>query len=107
MRCSTNSSACACALHLRCRLCTCACPALPSAAPRVRTASFSWKGQAAAISQLLGLLISHAADPSEQLLRLATEVLPLVPDKVVAKQQLDAVAGYAALCSATFLTWYK
>jgi hypothetical protein len=67
---------------------------------------FTWKGANAAISQLLTVLISHAPDPSQQVLALV-EVLGSVPDKVPAKEQLDACGGYAALCSVTMNTWYK
>ncbi len=73
-------------------------------------AGFTWKGQTAAINQLLTVLISHSADPSEQLLHLATVVLPEVRgsgERLNAKEQLEPAAGYAALCSATFVTWYK
>eukprot|EP00775_Hariotina_reticulata_P013727 gene13727-13849_t len=68
---------------------------------------FTWKGQSAAITQLLTVLVSSSAEPSAKLLALGTEVLAEVPAKTPAKQQLDPIAGFAALCSATFLTWYK
>eukprot|EP00879_Flechtneria_rotunda_P023302 GHRR01024651.1.p1 GENE.GHRR01024651.1~~GHRR01024651.1.p1 ORF type:complete len:584 (+),score=288.07 GHRR01024651.1:674-2425(+) len=71
------------------------------------TPGFSWKGQSVAIAQLLSLLISYAPDPSDKLLALVKDVLPAVPGKVAAKQQLDPAGGCAALCSATFTTWYK
>jgi hypothetical protein len=70
-------------------------------------AGFSWKGQTAAISQLLAVLITQAADPSQELLTLVNNALSALPDKVPSKEQLDPVAGFAALCSATFATWYK
>lgn len=70
-------------------------------------AGFSWKGQTAAISQLLGVLISQSADPTQELLSLVTDALSAMPDKMPSKEQLDPVAGFAALCSATFATWYK
>lgn len=70
-------------------------------------AGFSWKGQTAAITQLLVVLISQAADPSQEVLSLVADALSSMPDKVPAKEQLDPVAGFAALCSATFATWYK
>ncbi|WIA09029.1 hypothetical protein OEZ85_008443 [Tetradesmus obliquus] len=68
--------------------------------------TFTWKGATAAISQLLGVLVSHAPDPSQQVLGLAG-VLGAMPDKVPAKEQLQPCGGYAALCSATMNTWYK
>lgn len=70
-------------------------------------AAFSWKGQAAAISQLLGVLITQSPDPSAELQTLVNDALSAMPDKVPSKEQLDPVAGFAALCSATFQTWYK
>lgn len=70
-------------------------------------AGFSWKGQTAAITQLLVVLISQAADPSQEVLSLVADALSAMPDKVPAKEQLDPVAGFAALCSATFATWYR
>ena len=85
-------------LNQTCFDCSCGC-CLP--------AGFSWKGQAAAISQLLGVLITHSSDPSAELLSLVNDALAAMPDKVPSKEQLDPVAGFAALCSATFITWYK
>ncbi|KAF6266710.1 Fanconi anaemia protein FancD2 nuclease-domain-containing protein [Scenedesmus sp. NREL 46B-D3] len=67
---------------------------------------FTWKGATVAITQLLTVLVSHAADPSQQVLGLV-EVLGGVPDKVPAREQADPCGGYAALCSATMNTWYK
>lgn len=75
--------------------------------PGVCCAGFSWKGQTAAISQLLCVLVGQAADPSQELLSLVNDALSAMPDKVPSKEQLDPVAGFAALCSATFATWYK
>ncbi len=70
-------------------------------------AAFTWKGQAAAISQLLGVLVGLSTDPSAELVTLVNDALAAMPDKVPSKEQLDPVAGFAALCSATFNTWYK
>eukprot|EP00878_Enallax_costatus_P037119 GHUV01041910.1.p1 GENE.GHUV01041910.1~~GHUV01041910.1.p1 ORF type:complete len:185 (+),score=49.45 GHUV01041910.1:67-621(+) len=84
---------------------TSACP--ESFSLVVLIAGFTWKGQTAAITQLLTVLISHAADPSQQLLLLAEDVLKEVPGKVPPKETLSPYGGYAALCSATFVTWYK
>jgi hypothetical protein len=39
--------------------------------------------------------------------RLVDDLLPAVPAKVAAKDQLEPCAGYAALCGATYATWYK
>ena len=75
--------------------------------PVTSYAGFSWKGQSGAITKLLQLLVLQAADPSQCLVDLITSTLKEVPGKVATKQQLEPVAGYAALCSATFLAWYK
>jgi hypothetical protein len=68
---------------------------------------FSWKGQSSPITKLLQLLVLQAPDPSQCLLEVITATLKEAPGKVATKQQLEPVAGYAALCSATFLAWYK
>jgi hypothetical protein len=67
---------------------------------------FTWKGATASITQLLAVLVGHAADPSQQVLGLV-EVLGQLPEKVPAKEALHPCGGYAALCSATMNTWYK
>jgi hypothetical protein len=80
------------------------------AAPNLRTrarAGFSWKGQTPAITQLLGVLVGCAADPSAELGALVADALAAMPDKVPAREQLAPVGGFAALCAATFNTWYK
>jgi len=42
------------------------------------------------------------------LLELSNTLLKAVPGgKVAAKEQLEAVGGYPALCVATFPTWYR
>lgn len=76
-------------------------------ASRLPPTAFSWKGQTAAITQLLSVLVTKSTDPSSELSSLVTDALGPMPDKVPSKEQLDPVAGFAALCSATFQTWYK
>ncbi|KAI8476445.1 MAG: Fanconi anaemia protein FancD2 nuclease-domain-containing protein [Monoraphidium minutum] len=69
---------------------------------------FCWKGQNAAISRLIALWAGHAPDASAVLLELAGRLLKRVPGgKVMAKEQLAPVEGYAALCVATFPAWYR
>ncbi|KIZ01502.1 hypothetical protein MNEG_6459 [Monoraphidium neglectum] len=68
---------------------------------------FSWKGQNAAISRLLALWAGHAPDPSATLQQLAGLLKKVPGGKVAAKEQLAPIEGYAALCVATFPTWYR
>jgi len=80
---------------------------ISSAPLHVCPAGFSWKGQTAAITQLLSVVITKSPDPSQELLSLVNSALAEMSDKVPSKEQLNPVAGFAALCSATFATWYK
>jgi hypothetical protein len=51
--------------------------------------------------------VSLSEDAPAVLAGLVGGPLAAVPGKVAVKQQLEPVAGWAALCSATFLVWYR
>jgi hypothetical protein len=70
-------------------------------------AGFNWKGHASDIAELLQQVVSCSEDPPGVLAGLVAGPLAAVPGKVAAKQQLEPVAGWAALCSSTFLVWYR
>jgi hypothetical protein len=75
--------------------------------PAAAATGSTWKGQTAAITQLLTVLISLAADPSLECAELLNSQLSQLPDKVPPKEQLAPVGSYASMCAATFNTWYK